>query len=592
MTEARYANLFLDQPVQRVTTVGQQYGPPGGDNWTKLGSLSSDQMKSGQSEYVMSISGTIGNVLLVGSGSTRGLIQVCVGLASGLKFPHLSTFIDVNQVLSAEEGIPFNLLLFANSVEPDPVLGSFYDPSTQELCLWARSFTNGQAQTWYAEFDVCNVAWLWFDLTNIPAGESAMYSSDYAVSSSPLPPTNYDDRAPAAGNDGEEWLHFMAIRYRPGFHGGRAPAYHGFVMPDGSTWSSREVKLGFGGYSGMNRAQAVTGGNFIPTMNHGGWWTHSHTNSTTRAGFDFTELPSIAARSLLDNWKWFGVRIDTLPDVVQRVEQDDPGQGLPGGVRSVDSWQETYLAVERPRPDPGILTNPIVMVQQEVHWLNLVGAYGSVISEEQNSADVQSPRCVPQFRKMTLEGGVAQAYGRRQFMVGSPAMQYRIHAVGSSASPPGIQTLTSFRFLQFHPVRDPNNLTTPPAAILPAVTLSPGRQSPGPAALPVPPSAPESTSQSRQERDAAAIADAVGYRLSWPLGSRPVKILEVSWGPLSRADALAVLSFLQSSRFWRYTDERQVDHSAMTVSQPELTNIGNARATVSAVIALLTYVDP
>src|SRR5690606_24612144 len=67
------------------------------------------------------------------------------------------------------KGIPFQFLVMfdaPNSGITDPAWGATW-PNTEDLCLYARTYTNGDPQTYACTFEVIGLTWLWIDLEQI-----------------------------------------------------------------------------------------------------------------------------------------------------------------------------------------------------------------------------------------------------------------------------------------------------------------------------------------------------------------------------------------------------------------------------------------
>ena len=108
-------------------------------------------------------------------------------------------------------------------------------------------------------------------------------------------------------------------------------------------------------------------------------------------------------------------------------------------------------------------------------------------------------------------------------------------------------------------------------------------------ALPEPPTQPNANHIEVGENVRPQIRGATGYRRSWPVGSRPLRKLPLSWGPLPEAEAAALFEFLRDNPIWRYAPPRSADHSVMSTSRPVMTPASHRSFTVSIDVAILVW---
>lgn len=672
MAEVRYANLH-QSPSARVQTNGTQPGPPLGDNWTQAAVLPSRAMPSGPGEYAVVVTGKYGEPLVSGAAPVSGVMQVCLGTTAGTRLPHMRSSHPLAMPLHAREGMPFQFLLIVSSGYPDPVLGSSFTPSAgfSELCLWARTYLNGDPQAYYAEFTLADVSWLWFDLARIPSTDWLVNESTAQTAFPNEQRYRLQELSPAVGLAGETWLHFANFWYEPRQHLANAPRMRIGLVEDGIETSSLsctvttivggarittapnsfdllrwnvgngcvvtgsalgtqgqggnnsppdraqrltarasdgswievagnfvnegpvqlnltswpiQTKLGSSGSFGLNRYPAAGILNELPQVQLGGFWPWTNTFDRTRVGYDAWENQATGSGVIMKRWRHLAIRIDTLPEVRTRSEQGPN----PGGVRLSDSWRDYQLTVERPAPDPGILVEPIVMLQQFGFGLFTHGAFGSRVRQSSGGrlADESLFSAIDPTRN---EAVPATLLGRRIFQTTSPAMQWLCYLVGTVDSPPGIHNVYDFHFVTFHPVRDPENITDPPGSAPAPIVLVPGKQGPAPENLPVPPTEPNANPLELARNTRPQIRGGTGYRRSWPLGAKPLRQLSVIWGPLTEDAAQAVFEFLRDNPIWRYTPPKSAALAAMSTSRPEMVPASHRSFSVSIEVAILVW---
>lgn len=592
MTEIRYAELHASPPLQTVQTVGTTAGPSGGDNWTQLASLPESKM-AGTSEYAVLVTGKIGRVQLAGTGASKGMLQLCLGTTAGTRLPEFRVNIPVDQapLLSAQlSGLPFQFLLFVSTAIPDSVLGSSFNPASSQLCLWGRTYTNGDAQTYAVTFVVADVNWLWFDLGEIPSGHFAISSM---VGTNPFPttaPTAWQHMgASAFGGAGQQWLHFSNVWYETLGYAALSPRFTFGISADGSA-SSVVKKVGNSGRWGRNRTPFVAGATETAMVQIGCLWTHTNAGATTKFGYHVWE--PAPATSVGKRWRHLAIRIDTLTDV--RVRQQ-AGPDLLAQTISAPTWPENFLTIERPAA--GILTNPIVIAHGVVHH-NPPPTFDpqagfAVRAFDGSPGDpfaLGDSACFPQSDAPRGEACSSIGFGRRPYQVLSPAMQWRVSFPGDDVfASSTLQPVYDFCFVTFHPIRDPENVTTGPGSPLTPLVLVPSKQSPDPGSLSLPPHAPNADPLERGILERNKVEGVTGYSRSWPMGARALRVMTVSWGPLPESQAQAVFAFLRDNPTWRYVPPRSSALAVLSTSRPVLSPASHRSFTITIDVAVLVW---
>lgn len=585
MVEIRYADLVQAPSRLTVTSMGAGQGPPGGGGWELVHVLPTTNMQAGAREYAFVITGKIGNRQTSGSGIARGMFQVCLGTTAGARFSHHLVNHTAALPLGETDGIPFMFLVLCTASGPagDQVLGTSFNPATTELCIWARTFVNNDLQTYAAQFDICDLKWLWWDLSAIPVGHWLPWT---VSAGSLLPASSGAFSAVSAdfGAVGEQWLHFQNVWYEPRVHNQPSTQWEMGYSTDG-TIGAFVPRIGSAGW-GMSRAPSVGGLSQFGQIQQGGFWVHTHTNSTTRAVVrGWSPSPG---QTMFWRYNHLAIRIDPLPDVRVRTEG---GPLLVGAPAASPAILDTAVTVERPAA--GILTDPIVLVHGVMREApGTFGGHGARVYENTISGPGFGESVAPQVEASRGEGASSIAIGRRVFQVESPAIQWKVGFAGSDGAPATPQTLRDFQFVAFHPVRDPENITTPPGGLPAPIVLVPGRQAPAVGSLPVPPSQPSSARPQRGRHDRPSIRGGTGYRRSWPLGARPLAELSLQWGPMPRAEGQAVFDFLRANLSWRYTAPRAAAVAVMSTTPPQMVAVDHRNVTVSVDVAVLTFTGP
>jgi hypothetical protein len=589
MTELRYCGLKQGVNSHRVTTIGNQSSDAGGgDGWSQIASMGTDDMPTGARPYALWITGKIGDRLYAGSGLVHGRAEVVLGTTGGTKHPNYRMDVPLQEPIDADVGIPFAFLVLISATEADALFGTSIDLSTVDLCLFARSYTGGDPQTFYTEFTVSDVAWLWFDLSQIPAGHSAQYHASGGTGT-PLAPSSsgmaqWDLLGPAFGNADEVWLNFASTRYQVRDHNQLAPQFQFGLSPAG-TVGSKSTYLGTGDRYGYNRSPNV-GGSF-PIWNwvhQGGFWVEEQANSVTTFGASLQQIGGpTTVQSRWFDVRHFAVRIDTLTDLLwQHIATTDIA--LP----EIDPlWPTWHTTLERPAPQ--LLTEPIVMACGMPVFVNQRAAYGTRAWESNN--------ILAGFRETTKtesdatrgERASAMSYGRRTFQVLSPAMQWRATWLGNAVSPAPRQAVRDITVVQFHPVRDPENVTVPPGTEPAPLFIVPNSQGPDPASLPLPPLPPNSDPLELGRLERTKIEGATGYKRSWPMGAPALRVLTVGWGPLKTSQAQEVFEFLRDNLTWQYVPPRGDPVSVLTAVRPLRQQVAHDIFSITVDVAVLRW---
>ncbi len=593
MADVRYADLHVGPVAQQVQTVGTVDGPPLGDNWTQLASLPEASMPSGARPYVFVVQGTIGGTSVLGTGMNRGVFQVCLGTTAGTRLRNFRQNVSVQRVFDTTQGVPFQFLLFVNSTIADGVLGATFNPAGSQLCLWARTFLNGDPQTYAPQFTVADVTWLWFDISTIPGGSVMIDEQDVVGLGTTLGttlPVAFNRLGASFGAGGQTWLNFVNFwctsRETNQGISANAPRFQFAHTPDG-TFGSRVVKIGKVDRWGMQGAiVSDVGLQQRLHWQHGGFWVHQ---GAQQVGYSAYELPIVTLRTELQRYRHFAVRIDQLPDVRFRSDQ---GPNPMGGNGATPAWQDNVLLTERPVPSPLILspTLPIVMMHGVMrHTQPPAYSYGARIFEKAQDGILQgNTNCYPYANAARGEALSSMAFSRRHFQTTSPAMQFYSGMIGGSASASTPGDVYDHCFVTWHPVQDPS-ATTGPGAIPSPTLLVPGKQSLDPGGLSAPPIAPNMDPLERGDLQENAIRGITGYSRAWPVGAKALRLLSVSWGPLNETDAQSVFAFLRDNPAWRYTPPRSAALAVLGMSRPELQATSHRTFTVTQDVAVLVW---
>lgn len=591
MAEVRYGDMVQSPTTQRVTTIGTQSSAAGlGDGWSQLASMGTTGMPTGAREYAVLVSGRIGDRLYAGTGLQRGRAEVMLGLTGGQRHPLHVMHVPLQEPIAGDSGIAFQFLLIVSAAYADQVLGSSIDLSAVDLCLYARTFTDGDPQTYYTEFTVADVTWLWFDLSAIDPTYRRVFAWE---GSSTIPAgtlSTWQQALPLPIStppfETHRWLAIATASYRTQHWNQPAPHwFFGYATAGG--FSADVVALGNGDRFGLNRAGNPPGFPNPIQVQHGGVWVHDAPGGPTglAARFGATALqpgaPVVISTALAVRFLF--VRLDGLFDVLVKRT----AAGAIGTLFSNPSWPAIHETLERPAA--GLLTQPIVIVAGTPVFVNQRAAYSARLWE--TDATTQSITAVLKTESDSTRFERVQdvVFGRRIFQVLSPAMQWRYAWHGNSVAPAATQQVVDATFVQFHPVLNAENVTTPPGTEPPPLILVPTRQSPDADDLPLPPYPPNSDPLEMPRMERSRIQGATGYARTWPMGARSLRGFRIAWGPMSSASALAVFEFLRSNMAWQYVPPRGVALAVLNASAPSMQQSSHGIHAVSIDVAVLRW---
>lgn len=569
-----------------VSSIGQQpiFGPGlVGDGWTEVARLPASRIPNGSDHLAFIVSGRIGDTNYSLS-NQQGFFEVALGLSSGVKNPAQVMRLDVNERLGQFEGAGFQFMMFVDAATPDPFWGSSWPPNPgDELVLYARVLqwpTTGTA--WTASFRVAGVGFLVFDLDEIPVGDRIVTQVYH-----PQGQLQTVGAQIAAGSShgaaGQKWAHWSSVEWRQMHPPTANPCLWRWTC--GAT-----TKIGDPAAAPYGWSRRYTHPLVGPLHHDGPFFVHEYTGSHAVAcNVTPTGAPGVGENPLLLAYRHFAVRVDTLPEVSMRYEASVNELFV--------NWLDPLLPLyginsERPQPLAPWSNSVIVVAHATVPGTTNVGGNLQIDGEPwvqalRSGQQMLRSLLFPTFDRNNV--GSLCTIGTLPWQLSDRGADTYRTTVRSTNRQVGLQpgSVRDFSFLAFHPVRDPDDLPTPQNVIPAPVYLVPARQSLAAGALPAPPTAPNGDHLERHQAEWANIA--AKYRRRWPVGSRPVRMWTLTWGPLDEAAAAAVFAFLRANRTWRFTPHRQDPIAVMSSSAPELAPASHRTATVQVDVVELLW---
>lgn len=583
-----YGDLVEQRGGSLVDTWGSQPGPVGGDGWTLVTTLPQAALPAGTTRLVVFVNGKVGNIARQGAGTPRaGILQVCLGLASGAKSPLHMQIVPVLEALGPLDGLLFQFCLM-QSASPsisDPFFGSTWNnDSGDELAIWARGFWNGDVPTYTAAFEVSDITWLWFDTDTIPGTEQLcehFFPSPPHALTTTNTPIHLASNTPGAS--GQKWLHFHCLTYRPLSPTSNAPLFQ-FGYHDGTSFHEQ---VGTNGRWGQQRCIEV------PTqegqLSQGCFWYQDHPSGTVHPGVRGQDRNPTTPTQVLRHC-YFGLRLDSLSDVLVRTEIDVPN-ATSSLFQVTPAFPHVYVPLERPAT--GLVSAPSVFVHGIVQTDGLAQTYDSVLLT--NTGRTLDPITMGSLTNGPRGEGVSSmAFSRYGLSASVDDVQYRAMWVGMLNAPPRSLRVRDITIVQTTLVAEADPVPTGPPVPGNPMVLVPGRESADPAGLPAVPFAPDAAmNEEVTATSRGRIAGATGYERTWPLFGRVRRQFGLRWSALTEGDARALFAFLRANPAFRFTPPAELSAIAMLqAARPELIQVSAGIFAVQSPCVELIWTGP
>lgn len=581
MTATAYLERLDDRAAKRVTSIGAQHGPGGGDGWQQVSTLGTGLLQASR-HYSFLVRGKIGNVqrfgVLPAAGAVQGTLQVCLGDSSGLRHPEFLVEMSVQEVIDADAGEPFAFLVQLTAATADALWGSSW-ANTADLALFARVYWNGDAPTYGASFDVSEVVWIWSDLDAVPGTDSAVTQTTTPVTLGPgVSWTNVYQRPSTVGSAGQQWLHFAVVQVD--FAGGVGSPRFQFGYCTGGSFAGYVGRVGVSGPvlepAGISVAElhAAPAASRRRRKTMLAWWVDTNPGATY--------LPCV--RSIngdgLQTCRRFDVlslRLDDL-DLVDYAESANE-IGMIDYV--ANSAGALYVPQEAPAPSgtvkPWVLVGATSRAHKTVIWL------------DSNPFGVLETEAVATHRNA---GDRHQCVNDCTHDSGPPAqvVQYR-HRV-MQALGPGALDLDELKTLVIYPVKDSNGTTTGPSTPGAATAIVPGKEGLDAGSLPSPPLQPDVQQRETNVDQRERLVGSTGYVRTWGVMVGTRTVYSLTWQPVSVADRDALIDFLRDSTAFQVTPLHGEAIAAVQVSSPSWSQVSAQTFSVQVDVAELIYTGP
>lgn len=591
MTTIQYGDLHAQSGTFEVQGIGSQPGPSGGDNWQIVASLPADKMPAGARRYVIMAFFRVGNVRRFGSvpAGARGLIQVCLGLDTGLRAPNYRFQIPVGEILPEQEGVP-GFFMMIQSVSPsisDPSFGPTFDAGAgTNFCLWARTYWNGDAPTYGVHFDVQDVTWLWWDTTNIPSTDQLceVYNAPPPLALTPTLAGVYL-HLNSPGLAGQRWLHFQSIEYEVDGATPQAPQFQFGYSTTAGTFSGWNAKVGSGDSDGRwgQRRTAVMATPEKPVLHQGCWWHMIRPSGVFVPAVRGRDRGTPATATKVNRVRYFGVRLDNLLDVLVREEQE-VANATCNLFSSFPPLFSAYVPMERTAS--GIIAWPLSMTHAIVRTNGRQAYDAGLMTDTQRILDF--PVGFSQSDAAAQEGCSVMGFSQEGLGASTGDIQYRALFIGGPSAPQQSLSVRDVTILQFYPIRDPDVVAPQAPGVGSPVALTPGREAANPASLQAPPRAPERAMPEDPSAESARIDGATGYSRTWPMFASVRRQWTLEWN-LNEADATTLYDWLRDNPAFRFTPHREAAVAAWQATPPEMIHMGGGAFRLSVRIVELIW---
>lgn len=599
MPDILYGGVYREPSNARVTGMGSVDGPGVGasDGWQIAARLPASELPNVASMRLgLFVKGTIGNLSVLGSLPSRGVVQVCLGTDGGLKsqghLTNLSVRLEMQAQNSATHGIQFSFLMAqqASPLISDPEFGGTWNPTGgSEIVLWARFFWNNDQQLYSVAFDVSGVEWLWLDMDTV--GADAVAHTFTPASPIKMGPSSsaidLDDTAPSIGADGEQWAHFARIIYQPNAAGADAPWFE-IGKTDQATLAGFTPEVGSNSNWGQNRAMLNASGPRNVRQQQGCFWTGARGPGIYRMGLRGADrfVGATPLQTDFIGWTTLSLKLDNLLDVLTRSDALLLDNGVPLG--SKPDWHQVYSAVERPI---GAVSSLSSIFAHAVVDLTL-GSYGIAISDSAVGS-VHWPQSYVWADPAKFEGMSSMSWTQRGYTPTMGAVQIRRHVVGGGTLNQYENVRDSHMFSAYL-LRDPSNIpSTSPSPVNPTV-LQLGREGLSVSNLLDLPTAPDAVQlQETKAAEMARIDGKTRYARTWPLFVKPRRSWQLTWSDLNSNHAKTLEQFLRSNSSFRIPSPHGVSVAKVPVVQRgdiQVEDGGNGRRTLSVQIVELIFV--
>lgn len=576
----------------RVTTVGSFPN----DGWVEVGRLPNTKLPTLPGRYALQVMGKVGYTQWSGNLPDNGMVQVRLGDTSGFRHPDYAHQFSIKAALGPLNGIPFSFMAIldgAGSGITDPLWGGTWT-GAEELRVMARTYRNGDAPTYSAEFDVADLVFMWWNLDDIPA------ASYYAEDHWPATPTVIGPLAGGfqpvfaasglVGAIGEDWLHMFATDYTPR----DSVQYRGPWMQSGyltaGSWGNFVSKVGThrwgkGHQAGVYRATTAeqtrfSGGAFFPLT------------QPTGAGF----APAIRAKdthnfagagTLLHKYRLLSIKLDDLVDV-DWVTHASQSVCVDYGVQTYIAWEPALAIASQPTVLMHGIPRVLPGTNMSYDWV-ITSNEARLFWESLLHGDTRSPdEGISTIAAFTRGIGASAFSGSREVAYNAFSWQDALTA------PTGlVRDLNDVHFVQFNFETDPSRVVPVPAIPGTPIVIVPAREAIDTASLSEPPHDPDGEVNETAGMPYERISGVSGYVRQWPQYTGPRRIFSLVHRARTKAEADALLVFYRANPAFKWTPQHETANVPLVITQrPTAVPSAPAHYDVTLQATELVFVGP
>lgn len=545
MAEVVFLDRLDDPGAKTVTTMGSQPGPVGGDGWSVVAELPTTRLQASH-HYAFWVTGRIANLRVSGATPQTGLVQLCLGDASGTKSPVQLVQFGAADQLGEGEGIPFAFLLVfsASPAVSDPVWGPTW-PNASNLQLLGRTWWRNDVPAYVVHFDVTDLCWVWADLDAIPSTEQLVTVTTTPVAlGSGTGYTNLASSINTPGAAGEKWMHFWSACYQPGV--GAVPAFQA-GRATGLSLAGFEARNGTGGRLGYGHRGTATAG---VQWHHGAFWAEAQDGAAYLPALRGRDRVAGAAPTQLLRFACLSIRLDNLQAVVV------DGSALETNL--VDDFAQLFTTNRRFPVElvgvgrswqPWLFVGGIPELQVAQRRAIGIWTYSEfleLMAFSESHDQIQGPH----------EGVACYASGAAGLGVTSQGLQYKNHWLERAFA--GLyHHVRDIWFACFFPVKDPDNAPPVIPGVGADVEIVPGTEGLGAGSLSDLPLQPDSAIGETPNWKRESLRGVTGYRRTWGVYDSPRRSWLLTWSPLSATQRDTLLTFLAANQSFRWLPPRE-----------------------------------
>ena len=590
-------------------TVFQSSGSMGqgtNDSWQIASTFDMSQLTQGSAKRLaVLVTGRLCDFANFGTSPSTGLVEVALGLDSGLKGTTHRTVQTLLNCLNnygsgTEYGHQFSFLMVQQSSPSvsDPDFGATTATNGgNNFVLWARGHWNDDAAAYSTTFSLRDVQWLVLDMDVLEAEGYVAGSAATDVTLSNTVQTVVNSQSTSLGSSGQSWLQLSSIYAQPtGYLTGSPLVYTrplfrtgvNNATPSSVSLSQMSVEsyqgIGQSAVSALSSSRAAD----LRDCSHAlGVRVIASGNQYPQVlGKDPTAMTSVVGNTIVRRSMLLNIRGDALDGWARNTTITDTEAGLIGTPAA------PFLASDKTRlvNNAGLnyALQPVVLMTSGMD-------FGGALNNTQRAhhirvmSDTGSPVYQPQ-RYTRLLG-----YERHQSLsiyttkvIPYSTRPLRLQMINEI--PGAVQTTQFAELVMFHNTLNVSDVLTPPWSDLTPTQITITAEGPlvgSMNTLPVTPDVTQSLNIAGVRH--GEVLGSQGYRRTWPVWIRPRRAYTLTWSAISAADAATLLDFLDANDSFALTPPHGVATPVVITGEVQSYRYPDGRKTISIQVSQLLW---